>query len=182
MCTRQIELELAAARERAEGDEPDFKLDIDTILGGGRSAGAQTHTFTSRVGLTSPTRPQVLGSRSARDQPRDGLIPLSQRRTRRPEQLPQLPGRRRLRSSNLRRGRRRSRGSTRKKAGTPRLTRPASRIAPSAWRKRQTSRWTLVATLAAAGALTSGCRRSRPSRRRFVMAVRTPRARFAAPP
>ena len=170
---------MAAARERAEGDEPDFKLDIDTILGGGRSAGAQTHTFTSRVGLTSPTRPQVLGSRSARDQPRDGLIPLSQRRRRRPEQL---PGRRRLRSSNLRRGRRRSRGSTRKKAGTPRLTRLASKIAPSAWRKRQTSRWTLVATLAAAGALTSGCRRSRPSRRRFVTAVRTPRARSAAPP
>ena len=152
VCTRQIELELAAARERAEGDEPDFKLDIDMLLGGGRSAGAQTHTFNSRVGLTSPTRPQVLGSRSARDQPRDGLIPLSQRRRRRPEQLPQLPGRRRLRSSNLRRGRRRSRGSTRKKAGTPRLTRPASTIAPSAWRKRQTSRWTRVATLAAVGA------------------------------
>jgi len=36
---RQIELELAAARERAEGDEPDFKLDIDMLLGGGRSAG-----------------------------------------------------------------------------------------------------------------------------------------------
>ena len=39
--SRQIELELAAARERVDGDEPDFKLDIDMLLGGGRSAGAQ---------------------------------------------------------------------------------------------------------------------------------------------
>ena len=54
--TRQIELELAAARERAEGDEPDFKLDIDMLLGGGRSAGARPTRFTSRVGLTSPVR------------------------------------------------------------------------------------------------------------------------------
>lgn len=37
--SRQIELELAAARERVDGDEPDFKLDIDMLLGGGRSAG-----------------------------------------------------------------------------------------------------------------------------------------------
>ena len=45
--TWQIEVGLAAARERAEGDEPDFKLDLDTLLGGGRNAGAP---------LTQPTR------------------------------------------------------------------------------------------------------------------------------
>ena len=52
--TRQIELELAAARERVEGDEPDFKLDIDMLLGGGRSAGAQPTHLTPVDGLTSP--------------------------------------------------------------------------------------------------------------------------------
>ena len=52
-CVRslQIELELAAARERVDGDEPDFKLDIDMLLGGGRSAGAQPHKCSAQTSL-----------------------------------------------------------------------------------------------------------------------------------